>query len=70
MKRSGANTKDAMDGGEIMKSIKELRTIRGARARVALDRVRESAARAGTANMPMSKVNAIVADVRRAKSKA
>ena len=49
---------------------RELRAIRGARARVALERARESAARAGTANMPMSEVNAIIADVRRAKGKA
>ena len=49
---------------------KELRAIRGARARVALERARESAARSGTANMSMSEINAIVAGVRRAKSKA
>ena len=49
---------------------KELRAIRGARARVVLERVRESAALAGTSNMPMSEVNAIIADVRRAKSKS
>jgi antitoxin (DNA-binding transcriptional repressor) of toxin-antitoxin stability system len=48
----------------------ELRAIRGARARVALDRVRESAARSGTAGMPMAKIDAIVADTRRAKGKA
>ena len=49
---------------------KELRAIRGARAKVALERVRESAARAGKANMPMSEISAIIANVRRAKSKA
>lgn len=49
---------------------KELRAIRGARAKLALERVRESAARAGTATMPMSKVDAIIADVRRAKGRA
>lgn len=48
----------------------ELRAIRGARARVALDRVRESAARAGTAKMPMAKIDAIIADARRAKGRA
>ena len=62
-----------MEGGEIMKFMsvrKELRAIRGAKARVALERVRESAARAGKANMPMSEISAIVADIRRAKGKA
>ena len=49
---------------------KELRAIRNARAKVAVERVRESAVRAGTADMDMPAVNAIVADVRRAKSKA
>lgn len=49
---------------------KELMAIRGARARVALERVRDSAARAGTADMPMSDIDAIIADVRRTKSKA
>ena len=49
---------------------KELRAIRGARARVALERARESAARAGTAEMPMTEIDAIVANVRQAKSKA
>ena len=49
---------------------KELRAIRGARARVALERVRESAVRSGTAEMPMAEVDAIIADARRAKSKA
>ena len=48
---------------------KELQAIRGARAKVALERVRESAARAGTLNMPPSDINAIIADVRRAKGK-
>lgn len=49
---------------------KELRAIRGARAKVALDRARESAALAGTADMPMAEIDAVVADTRRAKSKA
>ena len=49
---------------------KELRAIRGARARVALERVRESAARSGTAKMPMTAIDAIIADTRRAKRKA
>ena len=49
---------------------KELRAIRGARAKVALERVRASALRAGTANMSMSEINAIIADVRRGKGKA
>jgi antitoxin (DNA-binding transcriptional repressor) of toxin-antitoxin stability system len=49
---------------------KELRAIRGARARVALERVRDSAARSGTAEMTMAKIDTIISDVRRAKSKA
>ena len=49
---------------------KELRAIRGARAKVALDRIRESAARSGTADMPMSEIEKIIADVRRAKAEA
>ena len=49
---------------------KELRAIRGARAKVALERVRESAARAGTADMPMAEIDAIVAGTRHAKGKA
>ncbi len=49
---------------------KELRAIRGARARVALERARESAARSGTAEMPMAEIDTIVRDTRRAKSKA
>ena len=48
---------------------KELRAIRGARAKVAMERVRESAARAGTADMPMEKIDAIIAGVRRGKGK-
>ena len=49
---------------------KELRAIRGARAKLALERVRESAAQAGTATMPMPKLDAIIADVRRAGANA
>lgn len=49
---------------------KELRAIRGARAKVALERVRESAALAGTADMPMAEINAVIANVRHAKAKA
>lgn len=49
---------------------KELRAIRGARAKIALERVRESAARAGTADLPMKEVAAIIAGARRAKVKA
>jgi antitoxin (DNA-binding transcriptional repressor) of toxin-antitoxin stability system len=49
---------------------KELRAIRAARARLALEQVRESAARAGAAGMPMAKIDAIIKDTRRAKSKA
>ena len=49
---------------------KELRAIRGARAKVALERVRESAARTGTADMPMAEIDAIIADTRHAKGKA
>ena len=49
---------------------KELRAIRGARAKVALERARESAARAGTASMPMAEIDAVIAGARRAKSKA
>ncbi len=52
-----------------MRFMKKLRSIRGAKARVALERVRASAARVGSANIPMSEVNAIIADVRRAKGK-
>jgi antitoxin (DNA-binding transcriptional repressor) of toxin-antitoxin stability system len=40
---------------------RELRAIRGARAKVALERARESAARAGTADMPMAAIDAIIA---------
>ena len=46
---------------------KELRAIRSARARVALDRVRESAVRSGTADMSMSEIKKIVSDVRRGR---
>ena len=49
---------------------KELRAISGARAKVALERVRESAARAGTADMPMVEIDAIIANARHAKGKA
>ena len=49
---------------------KELRAIRGARAKVALERVRESAARVGTAEMPMAEIDTIIRDTRRAKRKA
>lgn len=48
----------------------ELRAIRGARGKVALERVRESAVRSGTADMPMAEIDAIVADTRRATGKA
>jgi len=48
---------------------KELRAIRGARAKVALERVRTSAALAGTADLPMTEVDAIIADSRHAKGK-
>jgi hypothetical protein len=46
---------------------KELRAIRGARAKVALERVRKSAVKAGTADMPMAQIDTIIAAVRRAK---
>lgn len=46
---------------------KELEAIRRARAKVALERVRESAARAGTAEMSMPEVDKVIADVRRGK---
>lgn len=49
---------------------KELRAIRGARAKVALERAREGAARFGTAEMPMAEIDTIVGDTRRAKGKA
>jgi antitoxin (DNA-binding transcriptional repressor) of toxin-antitoxin stability system len=49
---------------------KELRAIRGARAKVALERVRESAARSGAAAMPMARLDTIVRDIRRAKRTA
>lgn len=49
---------------------KELRAIRGARAKVALERVRESAARSGTAEMPMATLDTIVRGIRRAKRTA
>lgn len=49
---------------------KELRAIRSARAKVALERVRASAAQAGTAEMTMAETDAVVADVRRARGKA
>ncbi|MBM4163297.1 MAG: hypothetical protein FJ222_02490 [Lentisphaerae bacterium] len=49
---------------------KELRAIRGARAKVALERLRERAALAGTADMSMAEIDAIIADTRRAKVKA
>ena len=45
---------------------KELREIRRARARVALERVRESAVRSGTAGMSMPAIDAIVRETRRA----
>ena len=48
---------------------KELRAIRGARAKVALERLRESAARSGAAEMPMAEIDTIVRDSRRAKGK-
>jgi len=49
---------------------KELEAIRRARAKVALERVRESAARAGTADMSMREIEKTVAGVRCAKGKA
>ena len=49
---------------------KELRAIRWARARVALERARESTERAGTANMPMGRIETIIADTRHANDKA
>ena len=49
---------------------KELRAIRGARAKVSLDRARDSAALAGTADMPMAKIDALIAHARQAKGKA
>lgn len=49
---------------------KELRAIRGARAKMALERARASAASAGTADMPMAEIDAIVRGIRRAKGKA
>lgn len=49
---------------------KELLAIRRARAKVALDLVRESAARSGTAGIPMSAIDAIVRDTRRARKTA
>jgi len=48
----------------------ELRAIRGARAKVALERMRASAIRAGTANLPSAKIDAIIADTRHAKIRA
>jgi len=48
---------------------KELRAIRCARAKVALERTRESAAMAGAANMSMAEIDAVIADVRRARDK-
>jgi antitoxin (DNA-binding transcriptional repressor) of toxin-antitoxin stability system len=47
----------------------ELRAIRGARAKVALERVRASAVLAGTADLPMTEIDAIIADTRHAKGK-
>lgn len=47
----------------------ELRAIRGARAKVALDRARSSASRAGTADMPMSAIDTIIKDVRHAQDR-
>jgi antitoxin (DNA-binding transcriptional repressor) of toxin-antitoxin stability system len=47
----------------------ELRAIRGARAKVALERVRASAVLAGTADLPMAEIDAIIADTRHAKGK-
>ncbi len=49
---------------------KELRAIRGARARVALEQVRASAKRSGTAGMPMVEIDAIISDTRRSRRKA
>jgi hypothetical protein len=49
---------------------RELLAIRGARARVALDRVRESAARSGTADLSVAQVDAVIANTRRARSRA
>ena len=49
---------------------KELRAIRGARAKVALERLRASAVRAGTADLPMAKIDALVADTRHAQGQA
>ena len=49
---------------------KELRAIRGARARMALERVRESVERAGKADTPMAEIDAIIAVVRHADGKA
>jgi antitoxin (DNA-binding transcriptional repressor) of toxin-antitoxin stability system len=49
---------------------KELEAIRRARATVALERVRASAARAGTAKMSMPEVDKVIVDVRRTKGKA
>ena len=48
---------------------KELRAIRAARAKVALERVRERAATVGTADMPMDEIDAIITDLRHSKSK-
>lgn len=47
----------------------ELQAIRSARAKVALERIRESAARAGTVDLPASEVDSVIAEVRRAKAK-
>lgn len=49
---------------------KELRAIRSARGKVALERVRESAARAGTADMTMAEIDTVVAGARRGKARA
>ena len=46
----------------------ELRAIRSARAKVALDRIRESAAQAGTADLSVAEVDAVVAETRRTKT--
>jgi len=43
----------------------ELRAIRRAKARVALDRIRKSAAQSGTAEMSMSEIDDVIADVRK-----
>lgn len=48
---------------------KELRAIRAARAKVALERVRDSAARSGVPAMSMDDIDAIVADTRRARGR-